>query len=87
MVFIGKLLSGESFNAALNEFPDDTYRFHQHRIKDGFDRNYDVAMHTLPSNGFKTSSFMMSPSFLSFDGFQQTDTISWANPIIARQLL
>ena len=67
MVFIGKLLSGESFNAALNEFPDDTYRFHQHRIKDGFDRNYDVAMHALPSNGFKTNSFMMSPSFLSFD--------------------
>ena len=67
MIFMGKLLSGESFKSALNDFPNSTYTFHEHRKKDGFDRNYDVAMHVLTSNDFQLDSFIISPGEVKED--------------------
>lgn len=67
MLFYGQLLSGVSYERAINNLPS-TYRNHTHtREVDGKESVYDVAMHVLTSSEFDLSSHLTSPVFLSFD--------------------
>lgn len=58
MIFYAKLLSGESFNDALNEFPSDDYTYQE---RNGYN---SVAMHVLPSDGFSMDSHIVAPTII-----------------------
>ncbi len=59
MYFFAKLLSGESFEKSLNEFPSSSYKFQKYVNKRG--ETVKVAMHILDDNGFQMKSFLVAP--------------------------
>lgn len=58
MLFYAKLLSGESFDDALNEFPSNDYTY---QMRNGYN---SVAMHVLPADGFSMDSHIVSPTII-----------------------